>query len=213
MNRFILQAAIIIGAGLIMGLSFALTSPVQLHLQNPNAGLITPAPRPPTGFTGHQGATGAPPTTGPTATGVTGQPVPTGPQPPTGSTGATAATPASNDLFITVEAAKAIFDSQRAIFIDARPHAEYLKSHIPNAMHLEKDVLNGPPPAKVTGYLPGMEVVVYCHGEMCTDSENVIKRLLALNKGIGPYRIIKEGFPGWVKAGHPTAAGPEVGFE
>jgi rhodanese-related sulfurtransferase len=209
MSKFLFQAAIIIGAGLITGLAFSLTSPVQLHLENPNAGLPALPPRAPTGRIDNPAATGATEHSGPT--GPTARPVPTGQQPQTGVTGGTPA--ASNDLFVTVDAAKAIFDSQRAIFIDARPIADYLKGHIPNAMHLEKDVFNGPPPAKVLNYLPGMEVVVYCHGEMCTDSENVIKRLVALNKGIGPYRIIKEGFPGWVKAGHPSATGAEVGFE
>jgi hypothetical protein len=41
----------------------------------------------------------------------------------------------------------------------------------------------------------------------------VIRRLLALNKGIGPMHIIGDGFPGWQKAGYPTESGPEAGFQ
>ncbi|MBX3376725.1 MAG: hypothetical protein KF678_06950 [Phycisphaeraceae bacterium] len=196
MQRFWLQAAIILGAGLIVGLAFSLASPVQLRLGDVNAEFrdrpARPVQQPVKPVEG--GSSAAPQSTQAST-----------PTPP-------AASPAS-DLFITVEAAKAVHDGGAAVFIDARPLDEYLKGHIPGAMHLEKDALNGPPPAKVLNYLPGMEVVVYCHGELCTDSENVIKRLAALKKDIGPFRIIQAGFPGWVKAGLPTATGPEVGFE
>jgi len=198
MQRFWLQVAIILGAGLITGLVFSLAFPVQLKLGDVNAGFrdrpARPVLQPET--PADAGATTAPDSTPPHASG-TGAP----PSAPT------------NDLFISVEAAKAILDRGQAVFIDARPLDEYVKGHITGAMHLEKDALNGPPPAKVLDYLPGMEVVVYCHGELCTDSENVIKRLAALKKDIGPFRIIQAGYPGWIKAGLPTATGPEVGFE
>lgn len=198
MHKFWLQAVIIIAAGLITGFAFSLTSPVQLRIDpnTINQGLNAKPPKP----------------VDPGTNGAAGQPAPTGQPSSTGSAVPTPPAP-ENDLFISIEAAKAIFDSQQAIFIDARPRDDYFKSHIPNAMHLEKDSLNGPPPDKVLNYLPGMQVVVYCHGELCTDSENVIKRLAALKKDIGPFRIIKAGFPGWEKAGYPTAAGAEVGFE
>lgn len=198
MLRFWLQAAIILNAGLITGLIFSFLSPVQLRVGDVNAEFRDKPVRPV-----------QPPA-----------PTPNGGTPPA-SDGSSASTPATtnqtpapaSDLFITVEAAKTILDSGSAVFIDARPLDEYLKGHITGAMHLEKDALNGPPPAKVMNYLPGMEVVVYCHGELCTDSENVIKRLAALKKEIGPFRIIQAGYPGWVKAGLPSAIGPEVGFE
>lgn len=193
MQRFWLQAAIILGAGLIVGLAFSLASPVQLRLGDVNAEFRDRPARP------------VPQPVKPAEAGS--------PAAPENTPSSSAAAPPTSDLFITVEAAKAIHDGGLAVFIDARPLGEYLKGHIPGAMHLEKDALNGPPPSKVLNYLPGMEVVVYCHGELCTDSENVIKRLAALKKDIGPFRIIQAGFPGWVKAGLPTASGPEVGFE
>lgn len=205
MKAFLLQAVVIIGAGLATGLAFSMNSKVQLHLPaNINAGFPqkpTPAP------TGSIAPTGQMAPTGQTA--ATGQVAPTGQPAPTDTT---KVAPAANDLFISIAAAKTLFDSQAAIFIDARPKDEYLKSHIRGSMQLEKTDLDHGVPSKVD-YLVGQEVVVYCHGEMCTDSENLIKRLAALNKGIGPFRIIKDGFPGWEKVAYPIESGPEVGFQ
>ncbi len=192
---FLLQVLIILCAGLATGFAFTLNSKVQLHVagivDTTNPPIVQPKGSGPTGTTGATGATGA-----------------TGKQEPKVEKLSTPGV----DL-ISVEAAKKLYDGKAAIFIDARPKDEYLKSHIMGAMQLEKGDLDGPPPAKVSNYLPGMEVVVYCHGELCTDSENVVKRLLALNKGIGPYHIIKAGFPGWEAAKYPVDAGREVGFE
>ncbi len=191
MKCFPLQVAIILGAGLATGLAFSMNSKVQLHL-DPNINSKLPVRPAPTGPTGPTGVTGT-----------------------TGQTGATTAAPkaAATDLFISLEAAKQLFDSHSAIFIDARPKKDFLEGHITGAMQLEKGELDGPPPAKVLNYLPGSAVIVYCHGQLCTDSENVVKRLVALNKGIGPFHIIKDGFPGWQSAKYPVESGPESGFE
>jgi rhodanese-related sulfurtransferase len=199
MKYFPLQVAIILGAGLATGFAFSLTSNIQLHTK-----LVDNSDKPPPVRPGPTGSTGV---TAPT--GVTGATGPTGVAPIP-----EVKPPVTHDAdLISVEAAKAIFDTHNAVFIDARPKPEFLVSHITGAMHLEKGDLDGAPPAKVLNYLPGVEVVVYCHGELCTDSANVIKRLLALNKGIGPMHIIKAGFPGWVAAKHPVESGPEAGFQ
>ena len=99
------------------------------------------------------------------------------------------------------------------IFIDARPYHEFTEGHIPGSMHIDKKYFDGAVPKKVRDYLPGMPVVIYCHGENCTDSEAVTARLIALKRSIGPIQIIKEGYPGWTKAGYPVDSGGEVGFE
>lgn len=214
MKYFPLQVAIILGAGLATGFAFSMNSKVQLHLDpNINKGIPAPQPKGPSGPTGTASPTG---TTAPT-----GQPAPTGATAPTGQPAATAATGPTataptgetTDVFVSLDYAKKLFDSHSAVFIDARPKAEFLKSHITGAMQLEKGDLDAAPPAKVLNYLPGSAVIVYCHGQLCTDSENVVKRLVALNKGIGPFHIIKDGFPGWEAAKYPIETGPEVGFE
>jgi rhodanese-related sulfurtransferase len=195
---FALQVAIIIGAGLVTGFGFTLTSklppkPTIVDRSKDGPPAHPPSPTGPTGVTGPTGATG---TTG----AIPDKPV--------------AKAPAPSDVDkISLTAAKTLFDQHNAVFIDARAKKEYLESHIPGAMQLEKSDLDSQPPAKVLNYLPGMEIVVYCHGELCTDSEAVIRRLMALNKGIGPMHIIADGFPGWQKAGYPAESGPESGFQ
>ncbi len=186
MQRFWLQAMVIIGAGLVTGLIFSL----RTHL---------PPPVKIVDNTGRQGSPARPEQPGTPA--------------PTGKVEPAAAAPVDGADLISVEAAKTLYDGHNAVFIDARPKAEFLQSHVTGAMQLEKSDLDGPPPSKVLNYLPGMEVVVYCHGELCTDSANVVKRLLALNKGIGPMHIIKAGFPGWQAAKLPVESGPEAGFQ
>lgn len=103
-------------------------------------------------------------------------------------------------------------DGQGVIFIDARIFKDFTDGHIPGAMHIDKRYFDGAAPKKIRDYLPGNAVVVYCGGADCTDSEAVVLRLKTLNIGIGPYYIVKDGFPGWKKAGYPIATGGEVGF-
>lgn len=209
MQGFVLKVLTLLFLGLAVGLAASWNSNVQLHVAPPpiapkQAGTGPAGPAP----------SGAAAPTGPAA-----PTAPTGAAPaaPTGSaaaTGAAATHPASpaEGYFISLPDAKKLFDSGAVIFIDARAFAEYRDGHIRGAMHLDKGRIAGSI-SKIRGYLQGTEVVVYCHGAECTDSEAVIKRLQALNLGIGPYHILKDGFPGWEKAGYPVDKGDEVGFQ
>lgn len=174
-------------------------------------------PKGPTGQTGNA----QPPHTG--QTGATGNPpeFTSPPTPPTGQTGATGAeTPKAknpmDDYMVTIEQAKTLWDKSQAgeniVFVDAREFVEYREGHIARAMSCPKRRFDGAAPAYVRNNLPGMAVVVYCHGELCTDSEAVIIRLQALKLSIGPFYIIRDGYPGWVKAGHPVNTGDSEGW-
>jgi rhodanese-related sulfurtransferase len=122
------------------------------------------------------------------------------------------------DVNITLARAKEIYDAgtldgRQVVFVDAREFREFSAGHIAGAMWLPKKHFDGAAPKKVLNYLPGSAVVVYCGGGDCTDSEAVVKRLVAMNLNIGPLFIMKDGFPEWQKAGHPVLTGAEVGFE
>jgi rhodanese-related sulfurtransferase len=121
---------------------------------------------------------------------------------------------------ISLARAKELYDLKAkgqwdGIFIDARGYDVYLQGHIPGSMHIDKKYFDGAVPKKVMLYLPGSEVVVYCQGEQCTDSEAVAVRLQALKLNIGPIHIIREGYPGWAAAGYPVTKNGEgeVGFD
>ncbi|MFN0132493.1 MAG: SUMF1/EgtB/PvdO family nonheme iron enzyme [Phycisphaerales bacterium] len=124
-----------------------------------------------------------------------------------------AAAPPPGVEYISIERAKSLYEAQTAIFIDARPYAEFVEGHVRNSMHCAVKYFGGAAPAKVRNYLPGNAVVVYCNGESCTDSIDVAVRLKALNLSIGPIYVMKEGLPAWIKAGLPTDKGGEVGFQ
>ncbi|MFN0131351.1 MAG: rhodanese-like domain-containing protein [Phycisphaerales bacterium] len=184
MRRVLVQVLVLLFLGLAAGVAHSWNTTIMLHLPPPAPPVI---PDPASG--GGTEAAKPPPTVASTPT-----------------------TP-TNPYFIELAEAKRHFDSASAIFIDARDIKEYRLGHIQGAMHLSKDAFGGIPPAKVKNYLPGQRVILYCHGADCSDSDAVIKRLIASNFGIGPYHIIKDGYPGWKAAGYPVEAGDEVGFQ
>lgn len=158
----------------------------------------------------------------PAAPPVTAAPPPAPPvtPPATPAGGVTPADEAASKWFITVERAKELFDSKevngrQVIFIDARTFLEFRdEGHIRGAMHYATAYTRGRPQPKVTNYLPGSAVVIYCHGELCTDSIEVGRYFESLKLDIGPVFVLKAGFPAW-KAAYPHLVdkGNEVGFD
>lgn len=114
--------------------------------------------------------------------------------------------------FISLDKAHEIYTKNQAIFVDARSYIEFTEGHIPGAMHLDKKYFDGAAGAMKAKNLKGQGIVIYCHGAECTDSEAVAIRLQALKFDINPIYIIKDGFPGWQKAGYPVDKGGETGF-
>ena len=93
-----------------------------------------------------------------------------------------------------------------ALFLDARPVANYAMSHIPGAVPL--------PEEEFDKYFAGLEprlrstfdTVVYCAGYGCEASHLVAERLKA--RGI-QVAILNEGWPAWTDAGYPVKEGAE----
>lgn len=120
---------------------------------------------------------------------------------------------------ISVERAKQLYDARevdgrQVVFIDARTFLEFRDDgHVRGAMHYSKDYTRGPPQPKVRNYLPGSAVVIYCHGELCTDSIDVGRYFESLKLDIGPIFVIKDGIPAFKKAyADLIDKGNEVGF-
>jgi rhodanese-related sulfurtransferase len=222
MQGFLLKTLVLLFLGLGVGLAASWNTTVKLHPDLPTRPVLRPPVAPdtgapaPTGTTAPTGPAAPAGTDGKANQGIT--PVPHAPAPETTPPQGNAATPqppahtAADGFFITLDEAKKKFDSQQAIFIDARAFAEYKDGHIRGAMHMDKARIAGSM-SKIRNYLPGSELVIYCHGAECTDSEAVIKRLQALHLNLGPYYIIKDGFPGWKAANYPVDTGDEVGYQ
>lgn len=236
MRSTLAQAAVILGVAGALGVYFATTRPPKLSAPAPEpAPAVRPVATPkaadpaPTPAPKEQPKAAVTPEPKPAATPEPkpgAKPEPAAPKPATPAAAAPA--PKAPELSeaerrigyrsLTLEEAKAAFDSgtidgNAVIFVDARIFADFRDGHVRNAMHVDKRYFDGAAPAKVRQYLPGVAVIVYCNGAECTDSEAVVVRMKALNLGIGPYYIMKDGFPAWKKAGYPVDVGGEVGYQ
>lgn len=214
--RLLSRAGILILAGIVIGAAHSYYAPFDLRPQN-NPVVPDPAPReasPPAA----PGTSGDPAVTPPTEAAAPPSRDPA--TPPAPERGTTAEVPkpppaeaAAPNYFITLDRAKELFDqgqSQHNVyFVDARPARDYDGMHVAGAMHLPPEAFGGPAPRKATDFLPGMTVVVYCHGANCTDSEAVMMRLQNLKRDIGPIYIMRDGFDPWLERNWPVEAGPD----
>ena len=76
---------------------------------------------------------------------------------------------------VTVAQAQAWGES--AIWIDARPDAEFERDHVPGAILLNEDRWNELLPQFLQNWSPEKRIVVYCSSQSCNASREVAKRL------------------------------------
>ena len=88
------------------------------------------------------------------------------------------------------------------VVLDVRPVEEYLAGHIPGALSVPLDQLEG----AVSRLPKRSEIVAYCRGPYCVLAPQAVERLR--EKGFWARRLA-EGFPEWRLAGLPVAVGEE----
>jgi len=76
---------------------------------------------------------------------------------------------------VTVDQARAW--GANAIWIDARPDADYAREHVPGAISLNEDRWNELLPGLLTVWSPDKKLVVYCSSQSCNASREVARRL------------------------------------
>ncbi|MEY2490263.1 MAG: hypothetical protein QOC70_2205 [Verrucomicrobiota bacterium] len=76
---------------------------------------------------------------------------------------------------VTIADARGWGDS--AIWIDARPEAEFTKEHVPGAILLNEDRWNELLPQMLATWSSEKRVVIYCSSESCGSSREVARRL------------------------------------
>jgi|DewCreStandDraft_4_1066084.scaffolds.fasta_scaffold03822_10 rhodanese-related sulfurtransferase len=94
---------------------------------------------------------------------------------------------------IEIDAAKFLYDSGRAVFIDARSRVEYNESHIKGSISIPTNAT----PEEINDLknkLKGKILVTYCHGIGCHLSDKVSYKLFDMG-----YRNIAIFFGGWNK--------------
>jgi rhodanese-related sulfurtransferase/DNA-binding HxlR family transcriptional regulator len=86
------------------------------------------------------------------------------------------------------------------VILDVRPVAEYQAGHIIGARCVPITALH----AELDRLVDGQEVVAYCRGPYCVYADDAVRELR--RRGV-PARRLEDGYPEWVDAGLPTAAG------
>lgn len=112
---------------------------------------------------------------------------------------------------ISVTEAKIKHDAEMATFIDTRDSLAYRSERITGAISIPAmpESVRAAALEKHFQVLSSeKEVVLYCSGSTCGDSDMVADALLAIDYPRTIY-IIKEGIPGWKKKNLPVEGGEE----
>ncbi len=103
---------------------------------------------------------------------------------------------------IDLARAYAMFQSGEALFIDARPAAEFNELHVPQAINLTPDQVPAGVAEKLAGLAKDREIVVYCGQANCDLALKVAEKLQAL--GFTWVMVYVGGFRAWDEAGYPA---------
>ena len=99
---------------------------------------------------------------------------------------------------ITVSDARTLHDSGEWVFLDVRTNKEFKKGAIPDAMHLQRGLLEFQVEKKIPDKTA--KIVVYCKsGSRSTLSVCALKKMGYVNAV-----SMDGGWKGWVKEGHPV---------
>jgi len=103
---------------------------------------------------------------------------------------------------ISIEEARALFLTDGAVFVDARPVEVYRHGHIRGALNLPLDSLDEFLPDFMAQVPPDSLVIVYCDGQSCRLSKEVALHLSA--KGYSHVQVLVNGWSVWKDAGLPA---------
>jgi rhodanese-related sulfurtransferase len=111
--------------------------------------------------------------------------------------------PASKEEIIKIDIteAKNLFDSGKAVFVDARGQAEYDLGHIKGAVSVPA-AATPEEIAKLKDILAGKVLVTYCHGAGCHLADK--SALMLYDAGYRKTAIFFGGWPKWNELSYPT---------
>ena len=98
-----------------------------------------------------------------------------------------------------VTAAQARAWGSNAIWVDARPDAEFASDHVPGAVSLNEDRWNELLPQVLAVWSPEKKVVVYCSSLSCNASREVARRLRK-EAQLPNVFVLKGGWEEWLKS-------------
>ena len=86
-----------------------------------------------------------------------------------------------------------------AIWVDARPDAEFERDHVPDAVPLNEDRWNELLPQFLATWSPEKRVVVYCNSQSCNASREVARRLRE-EAQLRNVFVLQGGWEEWLKS-------------
>ncbi|MGA2404780.1 MAG: rhodanese-like domain-containing protein, partial [Syntrophobacteraceae bacterium] len=103
---------------------------------------------------------------------------------------------------VSIEEARALFLTNGAVFVDARPEEAYRSGHIQGALNLPPDSIEEWLHGAGAQIPPDSLIITYCDGESCTLSKEAALQLSG--KGYSHVRVLVNGWSAWQDAGLPT---------
>jgi rhodanese-related sulfurtransferase len=100
-----------------------------------------------------------------------------------------------------VKIAKQIFDSGKAIFVDARSLLNFEDGHIKGATSLPVGQFDLIIEKFKQNYKRSQPIVTYCSGRTCDDSHRLAQ--LLFEHGFDNISVFIDGYPGWEAEGYP----------
>jgi len=86
-----------------------------------------------------------------------------------------------------------------AIWVDARPDAEFERDHVPDAVPLNEDRWNESLPQFLPKWSPDKKVIVYCSAESCNAAREVARRLRD-EAQVKNVFVLQGGWEEWLKS-------------
>ncbi len=103
---------------------------------------------------------------------------------------------------ISIEEARALFLTNGAVFVDARPAEVYRYGHIRGALNLPLESVDEFLPDFMAQIPPDSLIITYCDGQNCHLSKEVALQLSA--RGYSHVEVLRNGWSAWKDAGLPT---------
>lgn len=122
------------------------------------------------------------------------------------SQGVISARPKNDPVTVDVEiknakTVKNIYDTKKAVFVDARSYETFIEGHIKNAVSI--------PAGEFIDFLDNFKkkypvttpIITYCSGRECNDSHELAKYLIGV--GYINVKVFIDGYPEWERKGYP----------
>jgi rhodanese-related sulfurtransferase len=116
-------------------------------------------------------------------------------------------TKSGESLIVPFEQAKTLFESQEAVFLDARPADEYAAGHIQGALNLPWQDFDNHFERIWPHLSENKTFIAYCDGESCSLSKDLASALRDM--GFSDVRVLVNGWSVWKNSGLPVTGGGE----